>query len=66
MIIFFEKKIEIMIDQIDSSLLAIRVMNFIEFNNGFLIFFKYIIKIYSHKIWNKSKNKHLFEIIITL
>jgi len=37
-------------------------MNYIKFNN----FVNYMIKIYAYKIKNQSKNRYLFETMITL
>jgi hypothetical protein len=43
-------------------------MNSIEFTNLFFIkyFFNYMIKIYRNKIDHQTKNKNLFETMITL
>jgi hypothetical protein len=68
MIIFFLKNIEIITNWIDLSPSMTCVMHYIKFNNFFTnyFFFNYMIKIYAHKIEHQYKNRHLFEIVITL
>jgi hypothetical protein len=66
---FSQKKkiIETITYWIDYSPLATRVMDYIKFNNFFInFFFNYMIKIYAHKIKYQSKNRYLFETVITL